>query len=198
MVYHLYFMVILIQLTLLSPLLSLGARRLGVMPFWLITFCLQLLAGMVSLPYTDRLFFSYIAYYTLGFALHRVKLHKRLVAGITALLGIAYTVAFIAAINHGVAMPQWAAASLYTLYSLAACAFLFSWLPNSELPPRTRQFALATEQIYYAHPLAIMASVYLSGQLMLYSIIGQSVFAAVLIFVTVVPAAMLYQNFTKN
>ncbi|MBS7527591.1 acyltransferase [Fusibacter paucivorans] len=200
MVYHLYFMIILIQLTIFSPLLIKGARQFGVVPFWLASLFLQLLVGFLTIPYSDRLFISYIAYYLFGFAMHHLNQYKRFSAVAVLLLGLIYTGTFIGAIDFGISMPQWGAASLYTFYSLAACAFLFYWLPNHPLSSTAHQFALATEHIYYAHPLAIMAGGYISIKLAYYSIIGQSLLATALIFLTVIPASMWYiryKHFTK-
>jgi hypothetical protein len=197
MVYHLYFMVILIQLTIIAPLLIRGAHQFGAVPFWLATLFLQLLVGFLTVPYSDRLFISYIAYYTFGFAVHHINPHKGVAAAVVCLLATAYTGTFIGAIDFGISLPQWGAASLYTLYSLAACAFLFSWLQNRPLLPAAHQFALATEHIYYAHPLAIMAGSYLSIKMAFYSIIGQSLLATGIIFLTVVPISMFYVKHRK-
>ena len=206
MMYHLYFMLILIQLTLLTPVWRFIERRLSIR--WLVLFAafVQLGSMGLHLPFQDRLWSTYILYYVLGMTLsaYPQKTNRVLATSMTLALGALYCYQFYQSINYNISVSQISASLLYITFSAASCYAVFhlsqhlgSSLKQDHHVP-LKKWGNTTEWLYYAHPLGILAGTYTMRHLPFQSIIFESILATFFIVLIIVPFAYYGPWLTKS
>lgn len=184
-IYHLYFMVIIIQFYILYPLLHYVATKMGENLTFVLILIIQLSVIAVPFEWRDRLFLTYFSYFGLGMLLsvHLSRLSKLckpyllhfalffIVGGLNALL-------FFNSQNGWIKLPSIANSLFYVLFSIAcilALLFGFEGLAarltfNTRTQKRIVTLSDATQNIYYAHPLFIMGSEFVMNQMGVLSI----------------------------
>lgn len=203
-IYHLYFMVIIIQFYILYPLLHYVATKIGENRLFIGILAIQLSLIAVPFEWRDRLFVTYFSYFGLGILLsvHLAKLGKLckpylmhfaiffLVGGLNVLL-------YFNGQNGWLQLPSIMNSLFYVLFSIAcilALLFGFEGLSarltfNAPTQNRIARLSDATQNIYYAHPLFIMGSEYVMNQLGVLSISLRALFAFLSIIVLLGPIA---------
>ena len=191
MVYHLYFMIIIIQFSLLTPILIKLSNTIGIHKLFVLATILQFGLGFHYYPYQDRIFLTYIAYYVAGFwirSLERPLYRSSLVLSFI-FLGTLYTYVSYLSMNLNLMLSGGLVASTYSAYSLISCFALFVLIPNSNIGYRMKKLSKSTEFIYYAHPLMLMLSSALILRLSISSISGEALLSALLVFFVLTPIA---------
>lgn len=201
MIYHLYFMVIIMQLTLLSPLFTWLSKRLGLRIFFILMVLVQVLVSLKSFPYADRLFLTYIAYYAAGYLMKKTKegwVYKPLSLLVFIIFATIFLGMSIAGMNYGYYPPSFISKNIYMLYTLSACLALYWAVPETRLTKRGLTFSKSTETIYYAHPLALMLSSSILYKIGILSTIVDAAFSSLIILVVIIPLAYAYTYLKQN
>ncbi len=192
-VYHLYFMVIILQLYLLFPLIQRAYTKWGILPVFLLSLALQTASGLTAFPMQDRLFPTYIGYFVLGMVLRENKHTFSLYKGSTLILtGLLYTHQFIESQNNGITLSFQLVSLTYMLFSLYSCYVLLCLMQQAKaLYHRHEQtynfLSRSTLTVYYAHPLIIMISDYLLYQLGVISVSLHALIAFIAIPLILLP-----------
>ena len=201
-IYHLYFMVIIIQFYVLYPILHYMATKFGENLTFVLILALQI--GLITVPFEwrDRLFITYFSYFGLGI-LMSVKLQNLskickpyafhfliflCVGGLNALL-------YFNGQNGWLALPSILNSLFYVIFSMISIlALLFGFEGLSatvSLKDHTKlhivKLGNATQLIYYAHPLFILGSEYMMNQLGVLSISIRALSAFLSILFLLVP-----------
>jgi len=205
-IYHLYFMVIIIQFYILYPLLHVLATKIGENMTFLLILALQI--GLIAIPFEwrDRLFITYFSYFGLGLLLsvHLPKLSqlcKPYLLHFIAFLcvGGLNVLWFFNGQNGWVELPSIINSLLYVILSISSIlTLLFGFEGLSArftFKEQTRvsigKLGDATQLIYYAHPLFILGSEFMMNQLGVISISLRAISALLAILLVLVPAAYL-------
>lgn len=210
-IYHLYFMIIIIQLYVLYPLLEFLEKRVGTLGLFIATVLFQIGSTFLSLPLQDRLFCTYISYFTLGLLAHSLYSHPWLdstrlkISALVAFLvsGGYYTLQFIKIQNEGFTILHHMDSVVYMTFSLISCGAL--WILLKSVPQiydqhkKTAKFLSdATLNVYYAHPLIIMLSNYTLDRLGIISISFRAFFAFVAILIILLPLLWCFEQITSK
>jgi surface polysaccharide O-acyltransferase-like enzyme len=197
MMYHLYFMLILIQLTLFTPLWRFIAHHFSMKGLLIFALIIQLGSIGLHLPFQDRLWSTYILYYVLGMMLRAYpdKTHKGVATGMTMALGGLYCYQFYQSINYQISVSQVSASLLYITFSVASCYAVFHFSQglatrlNHNRSSTLKRWGNSTEWLYYAHPVGILSGTYAMRYLPFESIIFESVLSLFFILFFIVPFA---------
>jgi len=209
-IYHLYFMVIIIQFYILYPLLHYIAAKIGEKLTFLGILTLQLALITVPFEWRDRLFITYFSYFGLGLLLsvnlpQLKKICKPYWLHFMAFLfvGGLNTCLFFNGQNGWFPLPSFMNSFFYVLFSAASIlTLLFGFegltdhiatrkILSDQMRGRIRRLGDATQLIYYAHPLFIMASEFMMQQLGIQSISLRAFSALLTILAVLFPAAYM-------
>jgi len=203
-IYHLYFMVIIIQFYILYPLLHYVATKIGENLTFVLILVIQI--GLITVPFEwrDRLFITYFSYFGLGILLsvHLPKLEKLCkpyvvhfiaflcIGGLNALL-------YFNGQNGWLALPSIMNSLFYVIFSIISIlSLLFGFEGLSarlslkdQTQSRIGKLGDATQLIYYAHPLFILGSEFMMNQLGILSISLRALSAFLSIVILLVPVA---------
>lgn len=208
-IYHLYFMVIIIQFYLLYPILHFIYKRIGMIALFIAILSIQFLVIKVPFEYRDRLFVTYFCYFGLGMLLS-IYLPKLMKVWKIQYLGI---IGFITAgtlnswlvlnsQNTWLELPEFVHIFSYTFLSLLCGLSLFIFFEGLTLTSNVKQsrqikigkLSNATQLIYFAHPLFILFSEFIMNQLGVISISLRALSAFTTIMVLLVPIAYYIKN----
>ncbi len=205
-IYHLYFMVIIIQFYILYPLLHALATKFGETLTFIAILVLQVALIAVPFEWRDRLFVTYFSYFGLGILLsvHLAKLvnlcrHYSLHFAVFLCVGGLNALLFFNGLNSWIQLPSIANSLFYVLFSITSLlALLFGFEGLSarlEMADPTRKrigkLGDATQLIYYAHPLFLMGSDFAMNQLGVLSISMRALSALLAVLLILVPAAYM-------
>jgi surface polysaccharide O-acyltransferase-like enzyme len=203
-IYHLYFMVIIIQFYVLYPLLHYVVTKIGENLTFIGILMIQI--GLITVPFEwrDRLFITYFSYFGLGILMsvhlpNLIKLYKPYIMHFIAfiIVGGLNSLLFFNGQNGWVAMPSVINSLFYVVFSITsivALLFAFEGLSARQgLKDQTRlrigKLGDATQLIYYAHPLFILGSEFVMNQMGVLSISVRALSAFLTILFLLVPSA---------
>lgn len=202
-IYHLYFMIIIIQMYILYPLLKMCGNRWGEIKLFIGVLVIQLLLIKVPFEHRDRIFITYLSYFTFGILLQSLysKINfKSLSYGIMLclfiLFGILNTSVFLVHQNGWFEIASIWDSLIYVDLSLSAILVLFVGLESFDQRhplKSTRHVHIltrsssSTQFIYYAHPLFILLSEYFMDQLGVISISLRALSAFMMILLLLIP-----------
>jgi|GEM_PF-1030819 len=223
MIYHLYFVVIIIQFYLLFGIFNQLTKRVGGAAALFVGFALNLLAiQYLPVEYMGRCFLTYLTYFLLGcyFGKNIEAAAARLIrfryaAGAAFLAaGLLYTIQFYEAEVLGIGYRFLPDAFAFLIFSAAACMFYyfcairFTQMSGSAaeadsglLPMARRALLLVSDGSYYiylSHPLAIIAAGAISARLGVAGVIDQMLLALAVIFTTSVPLSIAYAGWRAS
>ncbi len=203
-IYHLYFMVIIIQFYIIYPLLHAVATMFGETRTFLAIVIIQISLIAVPFEWRDRLFITYFSYFGLGIFMSvylpkLVNLCRHYVLHFTFFLSVGgfNTLLFYNGLNNWVQFPSIVNSLFYVLFSVTSILALllgFEGLSTrlalkDQVRMRIGKLGDATQLIYYAHPLFIMASEYAMNRLGVLSISLRALSALLAVLLVLVPAA---------
>ncbi|WP_459845826.1 acyltransferase [Fusibacter bizertensis] len=209
-IYHLYFMVIIIQMYILYPLLKVVSNRWGEVKMFLGVLAIQLLLIKVPFEHRDRIFITYMSYFAFGLLFQ--SLYKKInFKSISSVIMFALFVLF-GILNAGVYLVYqngWFEIAsiwdslIYVDLSLSAIIVLIIGLESFDQkhPLKTMRSVMITNQIsrstqfiYYAHPLFILLSEHLMNQLGILSISLRAISAFMMIVLFLLPLAFILES----
>lgn len=167
--YHLYFVVIILQMYLLFPAIlglvkCLDSGRTGVLiPFGLVHAAYLWFLARFPFPYSDRFFLTYLVFFAVGTGIGlRIKEFRNmgarsrsLLGGVAVLGGLAYVGFSLAAIVYRYSSPATVLPSLWSAYSLAVGASLLAIAPWTS-KPLLSGLGRHSFGIYLAHPIILV------------------------------------------
>lgn len=164
--YHLYFMVILIQLYLVFPLLLVFRRRFSKLGVDLVVVTLLYLVYALWLkrhvPLSDRFFMSYLPFFYAGIVVYERPPKATLLTafGIVGAVAFAdYLVSRLAGFGAITPISMLSLPFAWELYALSIIILLLSWFKliniNEALSGWVRRLSGVTFDIYLAHPLVL-------------------------------------------
>ncbi|MBF4692906.1 acyltransferase [Fusibacter ferrireducens] len=206
-IYHLYFMVIIIQFYIVYPLLHWIQKKIGVATLFLIALGIQISTLFLTLPLQDRLLTTYCSYFVLGMFMNRdVPFRVRspfYYLSAFVIVGSFYTHQFIGYTNNGLQIDAKLSALTYIVFSLSTCftmlMFFKSFSPVYERhKERVNFLSHSTLTLYYAHPLILI----LTGTLLdigaVTSISLRALIGFIAIFAILIPLLILYKACFKR
>ena len=209
-IYHLYFMVIIIQFYLLYPIFQLISNKIDESKVLIVSLIIQLSIILVIFPMKDRLFITYLSYFVLGMWVNtKAESFSRIRQSYKAWF-IAFTLvgAFSAFLywndlNQMLPLSLLFVSIAYVICSLLAIVALYMCMDGFSqhykcLPVNENKIAKlsgATQFIYFAHPLFIIASDLILTKLGILSISLRAFIALMTILVFLVPFAYLIQYY---
>jgi surface polysaccharide O-acyltransferase-like enzyme len=208
-IYHLYFVVIIIQFYLVFGIIHYAVNKFSgkiILPLGLLINILA--ASLLPASYSDRSVLTYLIYFLLG--CYVAKHLKTATEGFRR-YGILISLSFF--ILGGIYAYQFYEAqflnissrfipAVYAYIGFCAVALLFYYLVSDVLERTTREggalrkglLALSdgSYYIYLSHPLAIIAAGSLSARLGMTGVLDQMGIAFILVWLTAVPLSILY------
>lgn len=212
-IYHLYFMVIIIQFYVLYPLLHFASKKIDDLPLFIAILTIQFLLIKVPFEYRDRFFITYFCYFGLGMLFSSylpilMKIRNIHYWGALGFLisGALNTFLVLNSQNAWSIIPEIISIFSYTFISALCCVSLFVFFEgianlSAENPSKTARIGKlgnATQLIYFAHPLFILFNEYLMNQLGIISISIRALSALLVILIILVPSAYYIKNNLKN
>ena len=210
-IYHLYFMVILIQLYILYPLLHFMNTKFGTTRLFILLLAIQLILIKVPFEHRDRIFITYLSYFAFGMLIREwyskvafEQIPPILTGSLFGLLGILNSLVYLNYQNGWFNLPSIINSLIYIDLSLSAILILFVLLESldrrvnkgavSIKKYKTEQqlslFSESTEFIYYAHPLVILGSEFLLNRVGVISISLRAAINFSLILIILIPLSL--------
>lgn len=212
-VYHLYFMIIIIQCYLLFPFLHMMAERIGYLKCFIISAIFQMAFVGVLFPYKDRFITSYIVYFTFGMLIAKRESNKS--PSLIKLFLSATSWVFIGFISFTLELAgrnqwvdwSWVVYSIaFIILSLLSIAVLYRFFDeiinkikvSPSLLGHVKNLSQGTQLIYYAHPLVIFGTDVLLNRIGLYSISLRALIYFMVILLFLFPFATYLKPFLKK
>jgi len=208
-IYHLYFMVIIIQFYFLYPIFQLISKKINESKLLIFSLIIQLSVILVIFPMKDRLFITYLSYFVLGMWVNTKAESFTRISQSYKTWFLAFTIvgAFSAFLywndlNQMLPFSLLFVSIAYVICSLLAIVALYMSMEGFSqrhkcLPVTEKKIAKlsgATQFIYFAHPLFIIASDLILTKIGFLSISLRAVIAFMTILVFLVPFAYLIQD----
>ncbi|OJV66833.1 MAG: hypothetical protein BGO41_05295 [Clostridiales bacterium 38-18] len=210
-IYHLYFMVILIQLYILYPLFHYINSKLGTTKLFVILLAIQLLLIKVPFEHRDRIFITYLSYFAFGMLLRDwyskiafEQIPPVLSGAFFGLIGILNALVYLNYQNGWFNLPSIVSSLIYVDLSLSAILVLFVFFESLDrhmtvnaisirefkLERRLSLYSESTEFIYYAHPLVIIGSEYILNRIGILSISVRAIINFSMILILLIPMSL--------
>ena len=215
MLYHLYFVVIIIQFYLVFGVLQYVVKRYSAWIVLPLGIAINLLATQILPPsYMDRSFLTYLIYFLLGCCIAKnlelaeafMQRHRVMISlGFFSLGGI-YAYQFYEAqfFNIGARFIP----GFYAYFSFCAVAVIFYYLVSIYIEAASKRARLlgkglldlsdGSYYIYLSHPLALIAAGLISTILGITGVIDQMILAFVLVWLTAVPLSIYYAKWKSG
>lgn len=207
-IYHLYFMVIIIQFYLLFPVLHWIRLKIKMFPLFFVTLAIQLSLILVIFPYKDRIFLTYFAYFTFGmlvqsqFDLIKRMNHYRLLSfAVFVLVGAFSGFLYWNDLNQVVELSLLFVSIAYVLFAFIAIGALTICFEGVSakvnLSEKAEKIIVnisgSTQLIYFAHPLFIIAVDLFSPYFSIHSISLKALLSFMSILIILAPIAYWIQ-----
>ncbi len=212
-VYHLYFMIIIIQCYLLFPFIHTLAERIGYAKCFILSVLIQMAFVGVLFPYKDRFITSYIVYFTLGMLLAKrnrtVKAtYPRLIFNACLWLAAGLLSFWLSLISQNqwfnitgriysisyVFISSWSILALYQFFYILSVKIKL----KNEITSFIKYLSQGTQLIYFAHPLVMFGTEILLNKIGLYSISLRALIYFVVILMFLFPFATYYKSFFQR
>lgn len=209
-IYHLYFMVIIIQMYILYPLFKVFSNRFGEIKLFLGVLAIQLLLIKVPFDHRDRIFITYMSYFAFGILLQ--SLYKKInfksissivMLGLFIVFGVLNAIVFLVHQNGWFEIASIWDSLIYVDLSLSAILVLIIGLESfDQVHPLSSKSSItfitrasgSTQFIYYAHPLFILLSEHLMNTLGVISISIRALSAFMMILFILLPLAFTLES----
>lgn len=209
--YHLYFIVIIIQFYALFPLLIKCVERLNFKLLLIVLLVINILFSSANIPYKDRIFVNYLVIFYLGLQAGRdvdnfnrfvEKYRASIVLSFIAVASLFAYIRYSVYFNHSDVD-----ALLYAIsfMSLGVVGTLFYYLISSRIAASGRwasdlllQISLGSFYIYLSHPLMLLlVDKFFSGSLTI-GALENSIIAFLSVVAIVFPLSILWQRFRST
>ena len=212
-VYHLYFMIIIIQCYLIFPFLHMLAERIGYVKCFILSVLIQMTFVGVLFPYKDRFITSYIVYFTLGMLISKQnRTAKATYPRLMFTAGLWLTAGLLSFCLSLISQNQWFNitgrfySSSYVLISslsiLSLYQFFYILSVKMKLTNKRssviKHLSQGTQLIYFAHPLVMFGTEMLLNKIGLYSISIRALIYFMVILIFLFPFATYYKSLIQK